>query len=623
MSLINPAENKKTDDNIRRQAKCPQEVQDSIRKRAEALLDKSETDIARLSTEDFQKLLFEFQVHQIELELQNEELNRAHRELGASRDRYAQLFNLSPLVYLTLDIKGAILAANLAAARLLSCPREKLGKRKLGEFVNPADQNIYYFFLRDLTTRQSDQTVEIRLIVDKRPIDVECHATLAYRENRNPEIWLTINDITESKKARQTIINLNKQLLEKVHDQTEELMEANRQLQKKIDELEYSKHQLAEREAKLNCIFNASIEGIITIDAAGKIVSANSAVATIFGFMPDELVGHSITRLIPAAKAKQLPDFRTYLNQQIAEFTHQVREVEGLRKDGSVVPLDLSVAEFTVDKARYFAGIIRDVSLRKRQAKQDKDHLEALAHVTRLGLMGEMASGIAHEVNQPLTAISGYTQACLNLIASGTGNMAGFTEILQKTHSEALRAGQIIHRMREFVKSRTIYRISAEINALVQEAASLCAADFKHNSIQIKYELTKDLPRINVDKVQIEQVLLNLFRNSCDSLKELPAERERKVVIRTYLNAHNYIEVSVKDNGTGISELRRDKVLTPFFTTKDNGMGMGLSISRSLVEAHGGSLHFNTRQEKGSTFYFTLPPAQDEGDDQADSASSG
>lgn len=610
MSMINPVKIK--NDEIGQQAEnLMNKHRDDIRKRAETMLGQSETDIARMSSEVIQKLLFEFQVHQIELELQNEELNRAHRELSISRDRYAQLFNLSPLGYLTLNIKGIILNANLAAARLLSCSKEKLINRKLGDFINPADQNIFYFFLRDLTTKQTDQVLEVRIInVDNRPRDVECHATVRYNENNNAEIWLTINDITERKKAKQTIISLNKQLEEKLLTQTRELTETNLQLKKKIDELNYSKHQLLEREARLNSIFNASIEGIITVDINGIIISVNAAVETIFGYLPDELIGHSITKLMPGPESKKLPDFKNYLQLQISEFISQVREVEGLRKDGSVVPLDLSVAEFIMDDIRYFTGIIRDVSSRKQQAKHDKDHLEALAHVTRLGLMGEMASGIAHEVNQPLTAISGYTQGCLNLISAGTQDLARFTEILQKTHSEALRAGQIIHRMREFVKSRKIYRSTVYVNALVKDALSLCAADFKHDNIQIKFELAKKLPAINVDKVQIEQVILNLLRNSIESLKDLPPDLERKLVIRTYIRDHDYIEVSVKDNGKGIKESERAKILTPFFTTKTSGMGMGLSISRSIIEAHEGILYFNSREEKGSTFYFTLPPAR-------------
>jgi PAS domain S-box-containing protein len=607
--MITPINNK--DNEMRKQAEnLTDKHRDAIRKRAEMMLCKSESDIARMSTEVIQKLLFEFQVHQIELELQNEELNRTHRELSISRDRYAQLFNLSPLGYLTLNIKGIILNTNFAAACLLGCSKEKLINRKLGEFINPVDQNIFYFFLRDLATKQTDQAVDVRIInVHSGSKDVECHANVRYTENNNAEIWLTINDITERKKAKRTIINLNEKLKEKILTQTEELTETNLQLKKKIDELHYSKHQLLEREAKLNSIFNASIEGIITIDTNGIILSVNAAVETIFGYLADELIGHSITKLIPMPESKLFPNFKDYLQLQISGFISKVREVEGVRKDNSVVPLDLSVAEFIMDDIRYFTGIVRDVSSRKQQAKHDKDHLEALAHVTRLGLMGEMASGIAHEVNQPLTAISGYTQACLNLISAGK-HPAQFTEILQKTHKEALRAGQIIHRMREFVKSRKIYRSTGYINALVQDAVSLCAADFKQHNIKIKFELATKLPAINVDKVQIEQVILNLLRNSIEALKDLPPDLERKLVTRTCLNDHNYIEISVKDNGKGIKESERANVLTPFFTTKVTGMGMGLSISRSIVEAHEGILYFNSRQEKGSTFYFTLPPVR-------------
>jgi len=368
----------------------------------------------------------------------------------------------------------------------------------------------------------------------------------------------------------------------------------------------YDVTQLKQIEAKLNAIFNASVEGIITIDMYENIVSANTAVETIFGYQPEELVGSRINKLMPS-----LPITINDGSAPIAEkHVGQIKEIEGRHKNGSVVPLDLSIAAYSLDDANYLTYIVRDVSLRKQQEHQDKEHLDQLAHVTRLGLMGEMASGIAHEVNQPLVAVSSYTQVSLNLINAENPDLVALSEILIKTQQQALRAGQIIHRMREFVKSHAKHRSSNNINTLIHDAASLCVAELKKNNIELIFELQHNLPLVYVDQVQIEQVIINLIRNSIGALKCLPAQQHRHVTILSQLTANNDLQISVKDNGPGIDLAQQQKILMPFYTTKTNGMGMGLSISRSLVEAHDGTLHFDSQPGNGTTFYFTLPIQQ-------------
>ncbi|MDO9271162.1 MAG: PAS domain S-box protein [Methylobacter sp.] len=360
-------------------------------------------------------------------------------------------------------------------------------------------------------------------------------------------------------------------------------------------------------EAKLNAIFDASLEGIITYDKTNIIVSVNSAVETIFGYKAEELIGCSVCKLMPigCSVCERMPSCLS-LSQTVKLFDNQIQEIEGIRKNGSVVPLDLSIAEYSIDNAYYFTSIVRDVSLRKHREQQDKAHLNELAHVTRLGLMGEMASGIAHEVNQPLAAISSYTQVSLNLINTESPDLVKLTEILYKTQQQALRAGRIIHRMREFVKSHTKHFSTVDINALIHNAVDLCMADLKQNSIKLTIALENNLPPIYVDQIQIEQVIMNLIRNSVEALQGLSPERQRQLTIYSHLVPNN-VRVKVKDNGPGLDTGQQQKILTPFYTTKANGMGMGLSISRSIIEAHEGTLRFNSRHGKGTTFYFTLP----------------
>ena len=361
----------------------------------------------------------------------------------------------------------------------------------------------------------------------------------------------------------------------------------------------YDISQRKQIEAKLNAIFNASVEGIITINREDIIVSANTAVETIFGYKPEELMGRGIGELMPSSASSSL--------SPAIKCIGQIEEIEGVHKNGSVVPLDLSVADFSIENEFYYTYIVRDVSLRKCREELDKMHLDELAHVTRLGLMGEMASGIAHEVNQPLSAISSYTQVCLNLINAETPNLPKLAEILYKTQQQSLRAGRIIHRMREFVKSHARHCSTADINTMLHDAAGLCISELKQNNIKLTFELENHLPLFYVDHIQIEQVIINLIRNSIDALKSVAATDSRDITIQSRLIPDNGLQVRVKDNGPGLNDEQRQKIWTPFYTTKTNGMGMGLSISRSIIEAHEGTLSFASQPGKGTTFYFTLP----------------
>ena len=559
-------------------------------------------DIARMSASELQALLLEYQAKQRDLERQNQALRDALANNSQSIDYHVTL------ACIVIDEAGVIQQANDTAKTLFGCPDETLVSQSLSSFIHPAHEpafagNLDAFF--DLTNLPNPLPLQKH---DGSPLYVDCIAANRSAVDGNTLIFLSFYNVTDYKAKENNLIETIDQLEEGIRKKTTDLTESYQALEKTVDELNQSRHQLLEREAKLNSILNASIEGIIVIDTGGTIVSVNAAVENIFGFSAEELIGDSVNLLMPITlRKKQGNNLEKYLKVIIPRIIGQIREVEGLRKDGSLVPLDMTIAEFPLDGMQYYSGIVRDVSARKLQEQQEKEHLEKLAHVTRLGLMGEMASGIAHEVNQPLSAVVNYTQVCLRFIQNENPDMAKIAETLNKANQQALKAGQIIHSMREFVKPRKIHRSTVDINELIYDAIGIFEADFKQHLIAMRFELTKNLPPVIIDQVQIEQVILNLIRNSIDALKELPQFTQRQLSVETSLNPANYIVVRVKDNGPGLSPIQREKILTPFFTTKASGMGMGLSISRSLVEAHHGTLHFNSKEDKGTTFYFTLP----------------
>ena len=236
--------------------------------------------------------------------------------------------------------------------------------------------------------------------------------------------------------------------------------------------------------------------------------------------------------------------------------------------------------------------------LRQRQAE--------LAHVSRLSIVGEMASALAHEINQPLSAIANHAQACLQAMRSSPADTDEIREDVTHIVTQAERAGQIVRRTRSFVRKDDSQRKRVDIADLVREAADLAETETREHGVALRLELDGAAHPVLADAVQVEQVILNLVRNALDAMKHQPRD-ERKLSIRTAAAEDGCVEVTVRDSGTGLPADQASHVFEPFFTTKPEGMGMGLAISRTIVEAHGGRLWASTNPDRGMAFRFTLP----------------
>ncbi|RIZ68095.1 MAG: PAS domain S-box protein [Methylococcales bacterium] len=559
-------------------------------------------------------------------------LHNTFQKLSRSFDNYIQCYNSSPIAYLTLNEQGVIKQANPSATHLLTGSNEVLLDEKLETFIHSSDQDDYHFFIKDLLDNKNDSIVTVKLVnrgIEYRQPEcsgfrlIDCSRSLCKHQNpllyivlrgvvnRNikngVEFYLSIQNVSESLRNQEIITCLNQKLEEKVFQQNAKLVQNNLDLTKKITELTQSKKQLAEREAKLNSIFDASMEGIVTFAQSGLIVSTNMAVETYFGYSQQELLNRPFNILIASLQINK--PFQTLIHQLITKdptvLINQIYEVNGIRKDGSTLPLEVSIVKYSIDGALYFTGILRDISLRKQQEQKEQTHLTELAHVARLCLIDEMGSGIAHEINQPLTAIANYSQACLRLMHVEKPDFTQLSDILLKIHQQSLSLGQIIHRIKNLVSYQAAIRTNTNINMLIQEVVSLCMLDFNRNNIHICLNLLEDMPEIMIDNVQIEQVLLHLIRNSIDALKN--SKNQRQLLIQSCIRNLNQVEVSVQDNGSGVDEGEKNTILNTFFTTKIMGLGLGLSISKSIVESHQGILDFTSKTNEGTTFYFLLP----------------
>jgi two-component system sensor kinase FixL len=265
--------------------------------------------------------------------------------------------------------------------------------------------------------------------------------------------------------------------------------------------------------------------------------------------------------------------------------------------------------------AERLGHIVERISAERLLAEGEHELRDRLTHLARVNTMGEMAANIAHEVNQPLTAIGTYAQACGRMIKAGAIQEEEILDALGRIAQEAQRAGGIVHRLRDLICKHDTTRVTCDINALIRDVEQLAAVDARLHDVELRLALTPSLPRVPADAIQIQQVVLNLIRNAIDSMEEIDVTA-REVVVRTLIREDD-IEVSVSDNGCGLPDDIGDRLFQPFFTTKAHGVGVGLSISKSIVSAHQGRMWCSPNAERGATFFFTLPIISEVGHDAA------
>ena len=513
----------------------------------------------------------------------------------------------------------------------------------------------------------------------------------------------------------------------------DELANIGETLNTTYDAIESEHNKLLSSQARIKTIIETAVDGIIRIDTSGIMRSINPAVVHIFGYQQEQLIGQNISMLMPDSYADEHDGYiRNYLKTGTKKIIGIGREVQGLRSDGTIFPLDLAVSEILGQDEHQFVGMVRDISVRKeaqdtlklreeqlrltfdnapsgivtcdsdyryitanpaytqaighnvfdlmhmhvfdtihpedreifldlaRQAKcgelkknvvslrwiskcggimrgnlhvglihnenntpksfviqfenltkrinaeiKVRELRDQLAQVGRVSTMGEMAAGIAHEINQPLTAIASYTETCQRLLKSGKADSSELLDVMERTSAQAHRAGMVIRRMRGFVKAHSTKREELDINVLVKEIVKFAKMDLPIQGSLIKIDLTSDLPTIVADSFQIQQVILNLIRNAADAMQDI--EKDKIIVIRTAFCSPDSIRISVTDHGHGINDEDAKKIFTPFFSTKESGMGTGLAICKTVVESHQGELNFENNPTGGTTFNLTLP----------------
>lgn len=367
----------------------------------------------------------------------------------------------------------------------------------------------------------------------------------------------------------------------------------------------------AEAAAEFAALFAAAVDALVVIDAAGSMLEFNPAAELLFGYGQDEVIGQDVSMLMPEPHRSRHADYIVrFLTSREAKIIGIGRQVEGQRKDGSVFPMELAVGEVVDGVNARFVGIVRDLTQQKAAEQETRRLQNRLAHVGRFSTMGEMAAGLAHEINQPLSAITTYAETGKRLLAADAESVE-LGAVCEKIAKQARRAGQVIENLRNFIRDQEVQKDELDLNAVVADIVSLINADAHAEGIRVDVDYAAEPLPVCGDAIQLQQVLVNLTRNAVDAMKQ-GLYTERGIQVRTERVDGNTAAVTVTDHGHGVPAQLAESIFHPFVSTKRDGLGIGLAISRTIAQGHGGDLTYRPNPEGGCIFGFSLPISVEE-----------
>jgi len=488
--------------------------------------------------------------------------------------RFQAVFEQAAVGIKQVSLDGDLLDANAKLCEILGWPREELLGRRVADLTHP-----------------EDDAAEQRLIARVRSGDLQSYTVEKRHVRRDGGIiWVRVTSSL-------------------VHDPLS-AMPFFVSIVEDVDARIKAQLHLAEREARLRTIFETAPDSMIVIDDQGIIQDFSRAAEKLFGYRIDEVLGRNVSILMPPPYRDGHDGYlRRYQKTGEKRIIGVGRIVVGKRRDGTVFPMELAVGEMPWQEQKFFAGFIRDLTERRETEKRLQDLQTELLHVGRVSAMAQLASALAHEVNQPLTAIGNYLQAARRFMAvSGVAPEDRVVEALDKAAAQTERAGQVVRTMRAFVKKGDGARRPEELNSTIEEACALAMAGQNDLGITLRLDLASGLPMAMIDKVPVQQVVVNLVRNAAEAMADSPC---RELAIRNWLSDDGRLAVEISDSGPGLAPEILAQLFQPFVTTKASGMGMGLSICRSIVNDHGGSIRAQPRSS-GTSFIFDLPAMPDE-----------
>ncbi len=369
-----------------------------------------------------------------------------------------------------------------------------------------------------------------------------------------------------------------------------------------------SDESLKQSEARKTAILNSALDCIITIDSEGRIVEFNPAAERTFGHLEQEVLGQPMAEVIipRRLREKHQHGLARYLATGESRLLGTRVEMSAVRADGVEFPVELTIARTQSDGPPSFTGYLRDISERKRSEEALHKIRSELSHMARVTSLGALTASIAHEVNQPLAGIVTNANTCLKMLASDPPNVAGAQETARRTVRDGNRAADVIKRLRALFTKADTTSEAVDLNEAAREVVALSGSDLQHSRTVVRTELADDLPLVAGDRVQLQQVIMNLLLNAADAMSEIE-DRPRRVVIRSERAGEDRVGLAVQDVGIGLDPQTADRLFEAFYTTKAEGMGIGLAVSRTIIENHGGRLWAAPNDGPGATFGFSIP----------------
>ncbi|MFZ5831577.1 MAG: PAS domain-containing sensor histidine kinase [Planctomycetota bacterium] len=536
---------------------------------------------------------------------------RVEQLLGGSEQHFRQLFEEAPLAYQSLDEGGRLLDVNPAWLALLGYerPKDVLG-RAFREFVDeddletsgrqfPAFHELGEVHGVELRLRRCDGTtfaasIDGRVARDARGSFLRTHCLL--------------QDVTDLKSRTQRLEAARREAEEQVRERTAVLRAAVSGLREEVARRAIAEQALSEETERLQMIVETLPHGILETDTVGTIVFANAAFHRIHGCPEGSLLGESVWSLHqPGPALERAKEYVEHVLRERPPPTSQ--SFRTADRDGRSLDLriDWNYRSMADGGVGGFVAVVTDITRERRAEEQARRRLDELAQVARLATMGEMVSGLAHELNQPLATIANYAYACRHYAREYVASDAeALRDALHQIAEQAGRAGAVIRRLRAYARKADVSHRPVDINGLVRDVVSLMEIEARLRGIQLQTDLTEGLPEVTLDRLQIEQALTNLVRNALEATIDCDGP-QRNVVITTRLGDGGMVQIVIADEGVGLQAEVVTRMYEPFFTTKPKSLGLGLSIARSIIEAHNGVLRGGPRDELGAEFTVALP----------------
>ncbi|MBN2475682.1 MAG: PAS domain S-box protein [Pirellulales bacterium] len=536
---------------------------------------------------------------------------RAIHLLRESEARFRVLYEQAPLGYQSLDATGCLLDVNQAWLDLLgySDKRDVVG-RWFGDFLAPGQQALFRErFPRFKEVGEVRGTEFTMVCKNSTSLLVAIDGKIA-RDDTGcfQRTHCILHDVTECRRTEEELRQARHALEERVEQRTAELSSANQELRKEIDRRNAVEAELREEKERYRTLVETIPHGIQEVDAEGTVTFANSACRRISGRSAQEFLGARIWEVFGSEddRVKPAAYFRAVLADQPCP-TPYFGCVCTQQGEQSVVRVDWDYKRDHSGRVAGLVAVVTDISQQRHAEEQAQRRLDQLAHVDRLVTMGQVVSGLAHELNQPLSAIANYARACRHMLADlEQANSREMLDAAEQIAEQAHRAGAIVQHLRGFVRRADSHRQAISLDDLAREAASLLEVEMRLHDVELELALHGSLPEVKVDRIQIEQVFINLMHNAVEATLSVP-KGHRRVTIRTSAPDPNAVEVAVEDTGRGIGDQNSEQWFQPFYTTRAEGLGLGLAISRSIVESHGGWLKAVPNADRGTTCRFALP----------------